>query len=163
MLLASQRQNGAQTLLVRRTCHDGYDLVPEATLHRKTLCVAENKEAMLGSRQRHTSSIVNSQEPNAARVVTPHQGQENDVILFALVGVHGHNLRQEVCQMGIRLHISQEQLPLTVVEGQYGYLHGVNAVQHEVDIELHDHRGLEIVRLGAKTVAVLGPLMSEEP
>ena len=43
---------------------------------------------MPGSGECNTHSVVNTKEPDAALNIAPHQGQQDDVILFSLIVVY---------------------------------------------------------------------------
>lgn len=78
--------------------------------------VAEDVESTASAREGDTNSVIETQEPNLAGIIA-HQGQQDNLVLLPLVGVHGCDLEVVI---PLELMVAPEEVedlfPLAVVE-----------------------------------------------
>ncbi len=83
LALQRQRRPNAFPLLKR-----GIDLSPKAALGAERVHVADDEQAVLGTRQGDIHAVLSLQEPDLPISVASDEGQEDDLVLLALEVVH---------------------------------------------------------------------------
>ena len=142
---------------------DGKDFAPKLrTGVPEKLAVTKHVEAALSARQGDAHTVLDAEEADRFVAVAADQRQDDDLVLFSLVGIDRDNVEASLVKYDGVSECAENALALAVVECEDGDVVCLHAVVDEVLHETNDHGGFVSVDARHLLISLLLPSVRKE-